>query len=92
MGGRVGLIDTAVKTSTTGYIQRKLIKGLEDLMVNYDMTIRTNKSKIVQFHYGDDGRKQRLFIAKVMIYGRDREATICGNVLERSIGVTLLSK
>jgi DNA-directed RNA polymerase II subunit RPB1 len=55
MGGRVGLIDTAVKTSTTGYIQRRLIKALEDLMVNYDMTIRTNKKKIVQFQYGDDG-------------------------------------
>jgi DNA-directed RNA polymerase beta' subunit len=55
MGGRVGLIDTAVKTSTTGYIQRRLIKALEDLMVNYDMTIRTNKNKIVQFQYGDDG-------------------------------------
>jgi DNA-directed RNA polymerase beta' subunit len=54
MGGRVGLIDTAVKTSSTGYIQRRLIKGLEDLMVAYDMTIRTNKNKIVQFCYGDD--------------------------------------
>ena len=54
MGGRVGLIDTAVKTSTTGYIQRRLIKGLEDLMVNYDMTVRNNKNKIVQFSYGDD--------------------------------------
>ena len=54
MGGRVGLIDTAVKTSTTGYIQRRLIKGLEDLMVNYDMTIRNNKNKIVQFCYGED--------------------------------------
>ena len=55
MGGRVGLIDTAVKTSTTGYIQRRLIKGLEDLMVSYDTTVRTNKGKIVQFNYGDDG-------------------------------------
>jgi len=55
MGGRVGLIDTAVKTSSTGYIQRRLIKGLEDLMVSYDMTVRTNKNKIVQFTYGDDG-------------------------------------
>jgi DNA-directed RNA polymerase II subunit RPB1 len=55
MGGRVGLIDTAVKTSTTGYIQRRLIKGLEDLMVSYDMTVRTNKGKLVQFTYGDDG-------------------------------------
>ena len=54
MGGRIGLIDTAVKTSTTGYIQRRLIKGMEDLMVNYDMTVRSNKSKVVQFSYGDD--------------------------------------
>jgi DNA-directed RNA polymerase II subunit RPB1 len=54
MGGRVGLIDTAVKTSTTGYIQRRLIKALEDLKIEYDMTIRTNKNKIVQFQYGDD--------------------------------------
>jgi DNA-directed RNA polymerase II subunit RPB1 len=55
MGGRVGLIDTAVKTSTTGYIQRRLVKGLEDLAVSYDMTVRSNKGKIVQFLYGDDG-------------------------------------
>jgi len=54
MGGRVGLIDTAVKTSQTGYIQRRLIKGLEDLKVEYDMTVRNNKGKIVQFVYGDD--------------------------------------
>ena len=55
MGGRIGLIDTAVKTSQTGYIQRRLIKGLEDLKVEYDMTVRNNKGKIVQFKYGDDG-------------------------------------
>ena len=55
MGGRLGLIDTAVKTSQTGYIQRRLIKGLEDLKVEYDMTVRNNKGKIVQFAYGDDG-------------------------------------
>ena len=55
MGGRVGLIDTAVKTSQTGYIQRRLIKGLEDLKVEYDMTVRNNKGKIIQFTYGDDG-------------------------------------
>ena len=54
MGGRTGLIDTAVKTSTTGYIQRRLIKGMEDLKVNYDMTVRNNKNKIIQFAYGDD--------------------------------------
>lgn len=55
MGGRVGLIDTAVKTSQTGYIQRRLIKGLEDLKVEYDMTVRNSKRKIIQFSYGEDG-------------------------------------
>ena len=55
MGGRMGLIDTAVKTSTTGYIQRRLVKGLEDLKVEYDGTVRNNMGKIVQFTYGDDG-------------------------------------
>lgn len=54
-GGRIGLIDTACKTSSTGYIQRRLIKGLEDLKVEYDMTVRNSKGKIVQFAYGDDG-------------------------------------
>ena len=42
-------------TSQTGYIQRRLIKGLEDLKVEYDMTVRNNKGKIIQFAYGDDG-------------------------------------
>jgi len=55
MGGRIGLIDTAVKTASTGYIQRRLIKGLEDLKVEYDLTVRNNRGKIVQFAYGDDG-------------------------------------
>ena len=54
MGGRIGLIDTAVKTSQTGYIQRRLIKGLEDLKVEYDMTVRNSKGKIIQFEYGED--------------------------------------
>jgi DNA-directed RNA polymerase beta' subunit len=42
-------------TAQTGYIQRRLIKGLEDLKVEYDMTVRNNKGKIIQFAYGDDG-------------------------------------
>ena len=54
VGGRIGLIDTAVKTSQTGYIQRRLIKGLEDIKVSYDMTARNNKNKIIQFKYGYD--------------------------------------
>ena len=42
-------------TSSTGYIQRRLIKGMEDLKIEYDMTVRNNKSRIIQFSYGEDG-------------------------------------
>ncbi len=55
MGGREGLIDTAVKTSSTGYIQRKLVKAMEDCKVSYDMTVRNANGNIVQFLYGEDG-------------------------------------
>ena len=55
MGGREGLIDTAVKTSETGYIQRKIMKLMEDLKVNYDYSVRNASGSIIQFIYGDDG-------------------------------------
>lgn len=55
MGGREGLIDTAVKTSDSGYIQRKLVKTLEDLHVAYDGTVRNVNNSIIQFKYGGDG-------------------------------------
>ena len=37
-----GLIDTACKTAATGYIQRKLVKSMEDLYVNYDLSVRNS--------------------------------------------------
>jgi DNA-directed RNA polymerase II subunit RPB1 len=55
MGGREGLIDTAVKTAETGYISRRLMKALEDVAVRYDGTVRTAKEEVVQFLYGEDG-------------------------------------
>jgi DNA-directed RNA polymerase II subunit RPB1 len=55
MGGREGLIDTAVKTASTGYIQRRLIKSMEDLRSEYDHTVRTNTRQIVQFLFAEDG-------------------------------------
>ena len=55
MGGREGLIDTAVKTSETGYVQRKLVKSMEDLRVEYDVSVRNSSGCIIQFTYGDDG-------------------------------------
>jgi DNA-directed RNA polymerase II subunit RPB1 len=53
--GREGLIDTAVKTSDTGYIQRRLVKTMEDQHVEHDGTVRNVKGTIIQFRYGEDG-------------------------------------
>ncbi|BES88212.1 Hypothetical protein polymerase [Nesidiocoris tenuis] len=55
MGGREGLVDTAVKTAETGYMQRRLVKSLEDLCLHYDMTVRNANGDIVQFLFGGDG-------------------------------------
>ena len=55
MAGREGMIDTAVKTADTGYISRRLMKAMEDLMVKYDGTVRTSKELMIQFIYGEDG-------------------------------------
>jgi DNA-directed RNA polymerase II subunit RPB1 len=55
MSGREGLIDTAVKTAETGYIQRQMVKAMEDLVTQYDGTVRDARNCIVQFHYGEDG-------------------------------------
>jgi DNA-directed RNA polymerase II subunit RPB1 len=52
MGGREGLSDTAVKTSRTGYIQRKLVKSLEDIIVQYDGTVRDSQNNLLQKLYG----------------------------------------
>uniref|UniRef100_A0A8C9AQS0 DNA-directed RNA polymerase subunit n=1 Tax=Prolemur simus TaxID=1328070 RepID=A0A8C9AQS0_PROSS len=55
MAGREGLVDTAVKTSRSGYLQRCIIKHLEGLVVQYDLTVRDSDGSVVQFLYGEDG-------------------------------------
>ncbi|HUL40240.1 MAG TPA: DNA-directed RNA polymerase subunit A' [Methanomassiliicoccales archaeon] len=55
MGGREGLVDTAVRTSRSGYMQRRLINALEDLKLKQDGTVRNTADSIIQFRYGDDG-------------------------------------
>jgi DNA-directed RNA polymerase beta' subunit len=58
--GRIGVIDTALKTSSSGYTQRKCVKVCEDITVKYDSTVRDINNKIIQFSYGDtdlDGQK-----------------------------------
>ena len=55
MGGREGLVDTAVRTQQSGYMQRRLINALEHLRVEYDGTVRNSTGDIIQFNYGEDG-------------------------------------
>ncbi len=55
MGGREGLVDTAVRTSRSGYMQRRLINALEDVKVENDGTVRHAGGQIIQFIYGEDG-------------------------------------
>ncbi len=54
-GGREGLVDTAVRTSQSGYLQRRLVNALQDLQVGYDLVVRTSEGDIVQLRYGEDG-------------------------------------
>lgn len=54
MGGREGLVDTAVRTAQSGYMQRRLINALQDLRVEYDSTVRDDRGAIIQFVYGED--------------------------------------
>ncbi|MFC7097859.1 DNA-directed RNA polymerase subunit A' [Halobaculum marinum] len=55
MGGREGLVDTAVRTSKSGYLQRRLINALSELEAQYDGTVRDTSGTIVQFEFGEDG-------------------------------------
>jgi DNA-directed RNA polymerase subunit A' len=55
MGGREGLVDTAVRTSRSGYMQRRLINALEDVKVENDGTVRHSGGQIIQLKYGEDG-------------------------------------
>ncbi|MEA4978151.1 MAG: DNA-directed RNA polymerase subunit A' [Methanomassiliicoccaceae archaeon] len=55
MGGREGLVDTAVRTSRSGYMQRRLVSALEDLKLTSDGTVRNTIGMVIQFKYGEDG-------------------------------------
>jgi DNA-directed RNA polymerase subunit A' len=55
IGGREGLVDTAIRTSQSGYLQRRLVNALQDLEVRYDGTVQETRGMIVQFKYGEDG-------------------------------------
>ena len=72
MTGREGLINTAIKTSETGYMQKKLIKGLEDIMVTYDGSVRTSNNILLQVLFGGsqlDQSMQKLIKLNILMMG-----------------------
>ncbi|CAN8065151.1 unnamed protein product [Agarophyton chilense] len=78
--GREGLTDTAVKTAETGYMQRRLVKALEDLSVQYDSTVRSSDGAVVQMCYGDDGLdplQMETDIGKPVNFERTLDAVTC---------------
>ena len=77
MGGREGLVDTAVKTACTGYIQRRQVKMTEDHHVSYDGTVRTAQDLILEYVYGGDGfdasRMERYALNSLLMKPEDIE-------------------
>ncbi len=55
MGGREGLVDTAIRTAQSGYMQRRLVNALQDLSVQPDGTVMDNRGIVIQTKYGEDG-------------------------------------
>ncbi|CAD6193580.1 unnamed protein product [Caenorhabditis auriculariae] len=78
MGGREGLVDTAVKTAETGYMQRRLVKCLEDLCASYDGTVRSSVGDVIEFIFGEDGLDPSLMEAK------DGSVVDFGHVMEHA--------
>lgn len=88
MAGREGLIDTAVKTSRSGYLQRCLIKHLEGLTVSYDGTVRDSDKTVVQFMFGEDGMdvlKSQFIKSKQMDFLADNKNVILNDEFVASL-------
>ena len=94
MGGREGLIDTAVKTSETGYIQRRLVKAMETVMARYDTTVRNSRGCIMQFLYGEDGmdaqRIEKQFFDCYNLSNKSLRVGATSTMTLRSLKITLV--
>ena len=102
MSGREGLVDTAVKTAETGYMSRRLMKSLEDLSAQYDGTIRSSASGVIQMKFGDDGLDpvdmegnakpvnfDRTFMHAVATTWDDKERGLLQNEIDQLVDATL---
>ena len=83
MGGREGLSDTAVKTAVTGYIQRRLVKMMEDFRVCYRGSVRSSQNRLVEFSYGGDGADASLLekvqLRVILMTADEVRASLCSN-------------
>jgi DNA-directed RNA polymerase subunit A' len=79
MGGREGLVDTAVRTSKSGYLQRRLINALSELEAQYDGTVRDTSGTIVQFEFGEDGT------SPVKVSSSDTDGIDVENIADRVV-------
>ncbi|MFH0859606.1 MAG: DNA-directed RNA polymerase subunit A' [Candidatus Altiarchaeota archaeon] len=90
MGGREGLVDTAIRTGRSGYMQRRLINALQDLSVRADGSVRGDGNVIVQFKYGEDGidpmRKEFLKVKGAKQKATVDSGEVVGTVAAQSIG------
>ncbi|MCC7552596.1 DNA-directed RNA polymerase subunit A' [Candidatus Micrarchaeota archaeon] len=55
MGGRESLVNTAIRTGRSGYMQRRLMNALQDIVVDRNSTVKDGEGIVVQFVYGGDG-------------------------------------
>ena len=103
MGGREGLVDTAVRTSKSGYLQRRLINALTELEVQYDGTVRDSNNRIIQFEFGEDGLSPTLvsssseFSVNVseiaqQVLNPEMDTTQSDGLMDKSDGPTRLSE
>ncbi len=93
MGGREGLVDTAVRTSRSGYMQRRLINALEDLKLKADGTVRNTADSVIQFKYGDDGvdpcrsvQGEAIDIDDILVEVLGDEAELLSRIEEKKVG------
>jgi len=85
MGGREGVIDTAIKTSETGYIQRRLVKAMEDISVGFDTIVRNSIGDILQFKYGEDGFDGSMLVSQKLPDGQTAHLPVDVKLLIKTI-------
>ncbi|WP_210113672.1 DNA-directed RNA polymerase subunit A' [Halorubrum trapanicum] len=85
MGGREGLVDTAVRTSKSGYLQRRLINALSELEAQYDGTVRDTSGRIIQFEFGEDGT------SPVKVSSGEEDGIDVDNIVDRVVDAEFAS-